>query len=248
MVSGTDKKTICCCCCASGPLIVEAKTDRAAYCPGDVVTIAANFQNNSSKKVKPYAKLQQRRIFRARGKTRTSNTSFNLIPLDGDDGQSHEIGEGGNSSWNGMRFRIPPCFPSLQCSIIQVTYYIEVGLEIPLAFDLEVYLPVVIGTINNAVHQVQPPAVMTDPSAPPPPYLGTISPPPVNTVQPSSSIGWQAPWSGIGKQQSGGVLPSAPPLPSTYQDVNVAPPSYFTAIMAEEKAVLGDSDGEDNDK
>ena len=229
-------------------MIVEAKTDRAAYCPGDIVTIAATFQNNSSKKVKPYAKLEQKRIFQANLESRTSTTTFDLIPLNDGGDHNYELGEGGTTSWNGMRFRIPDCFPSLNCNIIQVTYYIQVGIDIPWAFDLEVYLPVVIGTINNAVHQVQPPAVMTDPSAPPPPYLGTISPPPVNTVQPSSSIGWQAPWSGIGKQQSGGVLPSAPPLPSTNQDVNVAPPSYFTAIMAEEKAVLGDSDGEDNDK
>ena len=249
MVSGTDEKTICCLCCASGPLIVEAKTDKAAYCPGDIVTISATFQNNSSKKVKTYAKLKQRRTFMAKTRLRSTTNSYDLIPLEGSDGQLVELDEGGSSSWNGMRFKIPPWFPSLKCKVIEVINYIEVGLNIPMTFNTEVYLPVVIGTINNSVHQDQPATAMTDPLAPPLPQgIGRMSRLPVNTVQPSSNIGWHTPWNGIGKKQSKGILPSTTPIPSTNQNVNVVPPSFYTAILANEKAEIGDNEGGDENE
>ena len=247
-MAGTDEKTICCLCCASGPITIEAKTDRAAYCPGNAIAITAKFANNSSKEVKPYVKLKQTRIFRAQGRVRSTVQYFELEPLLPEKESETQLNETSSLSWDSKLFKMPHCFPSLNCGIIEVVYYLEVGLDIPFAFDLSVYLPIVVGTVSTQSIET-PAAVTAQPTAPPVSeggYGATVTN--INTAQQSLSIGWQGPWSGTGRQQGHGATPTAPPLPTVIPNINYAPPSYYEAIMSNEKPELEDDLGEATEK
>ena len=187
----------------------------------ETVCITATFNNKSERDVKPYAKLVQKVSYYAEGHYKYDSKSWNLMPVV-NDGSLNTLKKDGYISWNGLNFVIPPVSPSISLPyMIEVSYYLEVGLDIPMAFDLSVYMPIVVGTIP---FRGQPTVVTSQ-----------ISPP-----------GYQemgaTPWHGTGAQS--GVQPTAPPIGFATPQGDVRfddpPPSYFNSVFQAPPTISSD--------
>ncbi|XP_060600430.1 arrestin domain-containing protein 3-like isoform X2 [Ruditapes philippinarum] len=172
-VQGQNSKNLCCLCCKSGPISAVFHVDRAGYVPGDTVFLNAEISNNSSRRMcASRVKLIMITSYHATTKTRTdfkcvASLSRGEIPPHGDD------------VWSGDQMIIPAIPPSylVGCSIIDIRYILQLEVD-PSgpAFDLEVPLEIIIGTIplrqvvQRYYPQWQPPPAQparAEPSAPP---------------------------------------------------------------------------------
>ncbi|XP_043565112.1 arrestin domain-containing protein 3-like isoform X2 [Chiloscyllium plagiosum] len=139
--SASEEKTICCCCCASGPISLSAKIERKGYTSGESIRIFAEIENNSSRKLVPKAAIYKTQIFHAEGKKKTVTELVTKI-------EGEPVLAGKSENWNGMELKIPAVPPTLMnCSIIQMEYSLMIYLDVPSSFNLDVKLPIVIGTI-----------------------------------------------------------------------------------------------------
>ncbi|XP_048382256.1 arrestin domain-containing protein 3-like isoform X2 [Stegostoma tigrinum] len=139
--TASDEKTICCCCCASGPISLKAKIERKGYTPGESIRIFAEIENNSSRKVVPKAAIYKTQIFHAERKKNRVTELITKI-------EGEPVLAGKSESWNGVELKIPALTPTLMnCSIIQMEYSLTVYLHVPSSLNLDVKLPIVIGTI-----------------------------------------------------------------------------------------------------
>ncbi|XP_072137329.1 arrestin domain-containing protein 3-like [Mobula birostris] len=140
-LSVMDEKTICCCCCASGPVVLNAKIDRKGYVPGETIQVFAEIENHSSRKVNPTAAIFKTITYHAKSKTKTSSELVTKI-------QGEAVLARQKDSRITMLLKIPEVPPTLMyCTIIQMEYSIQVSVEIPIATNLTVNLPIVIGTL-----------------------------------------------------------------------------------------------------
>ena len=150
-VEGNTEKTLYCCLCKSGSIIIKAQTDRRGYCPGESIAISAEFQNHSSRTVKPYTKLIQTQLFFARGSRKIQRAKYEVIT-------GLPISPGSCSSWNTQLLTIPDVSPSIMnCRIIKLEYYIKVALRIPGTFNIAVLLPIVVGNVPFHPRVILPP-------------------------------------------------------------------------------------------
>uniref|UniRef100_UPI00398EA742 arrestin domain-containing protein 3-like n=1 Tax=Pristiophorus japonicus TaxID=55135 RepID=UPI00398EA742 len=137
----TKEKTLCCCCCASGPISLTAKIERKGYLSDESIQIFAEIENHSSRTVVPKAAIYKTQIFHAVSKTRTTSELVTKC-------QGEPVLAGKTESWNGMALKIPHLSPTLMnCSIIQMEYTLKVYVDIPGTSNLNVNLPIIIGTI-----------------------------------------------------------------------------------------------------
>ncbi|KAI2653594.1 Arrestin domain-containing protein 4 [Labeo rohita] len=139
-VSQTCKKMIGCWIFTSGPVSLTVSLNRQGYCSGESVPVNALIVNRSSRLVVPKSVLYQIQTYTAKGKTKcikqvVVSARGNVVPPDT------------SSRWNGNTLTIPPVSPSiLNSDILRVEYVLAVIVQIPGAKNLEVQLPVVIGT------------------------------------------------------------------------------------------------------
>lgn len=141
---GQAQKTLCCLCCESGPIIAHMKIDRRGYVPGESLVICGEVSNGSNREMSSSkVKLVMHTTFHATTSSRTSTTKICEI-------KKGEIPGGDTEVWTGERLHIPPLPPSelLFCNIINIKYFVMMVVD-PTgpAFDLEIPLEVVIGTI-----------------------------------------------------------------------------------------------------
>ncbi|KAG7277797.1 hypothetical protein CRUP_026098, partial [Coryphaenoides rupestris] len=139
--AGTKEKTLCCWFCASGPISISAKIERKGYTPGESIQIFAEVENCSSRVVIPKAALYQTQTFYAKGKGKQIQQL--VANLRGD-----PLPQGKSQSWEGKSLKIPPVSPSIiDCPIIRVEYALMVYVDVPGGLNLNLSLPLVIGTI-----------------------------------------------------------------------------------------------------
>ncbi|CAH1798043.1 unnamed protein product [Owenia fusiformis] len=143
-LEGKNEKTLCCWCCASGPISATFRIAKQGYVPGEPIYINAEIENNASRKMKASrVEFKQIIAFHATRKTRHSTNTIQTL-------QKGEIDAGGTESWENVQLVVPPLPPShlVGCRIIDIRYILNFVVD-PSgpAFDLEVPLEVIIGTI-----------------------------------------------------------------------------------------------------
>ncbi|XP_077989028.1 arrestin domain-containing protein 3-like [Glandiceps talaboti] len=181
-----DQKTVCCLCCATGPITMTATTDRKGYVSGEIISVGMDVDNVSSRDINDSeAALVQKCKFTAfrHGHgwrhTRTTKEKVSIIKGMG-------CGPNDKISWRGQPLPIPPIPASgLEgFEFIDIEYCVKFEADISnTPFDLDVSIPVTIGTIplqqvySNFTIPLQP---FPDPTAPPlpPPDSGANLPPP----------------------------------------------------------------------
>ncbi|XP_054153468.1 arrestin domain-containing protein 3-like [Oppia nitens] len=141
-VENSIEKSLCCLCCTSGPIHLYARTDRTGYCPGESISITAEFENHSRRTVIPHATLYQSQTFLAGGKSRCRRFKFTIVT-------GLAIQPRRTANWDAQLLKIPAVSPSIiNCSLIKVEYAVRITLQIPLiGYNLSVYLPIIVGTV-----------------------------------------------------------------------------------------------------
>ncbi|XP_077984424.1 arrestin domain-containing protein 3-like [Glandiceps talaboti] len=150
-IRSEEQKTVCCLCCATGPISLCANTDRKAYVPGENVCISALLENKSNRRIhSTEAELIQSVTYIAyRGghygvrHNRTVSHVVTSLKGDGCDRNS-------TVSWNNKKFKLPPTPPTglHGCYFININYFIKFTADVVATpFDMDLMLPVVIGTI-----------------------------------------------------------------------------------------------------
>lgn len=197
-LQGDNSKFLCCLCCKTGPISAIFRIDRTGYVPGDTILLNAEISNNSNRTMNnSKVRLVMVTSYHATTKTRTISSDVTSV-------RHGPIDPYGSDVWSGERLHIPAVPPSylVGCSIIDIRYILmlEVDPAGP-AFDLEVPLEIIIGTIPlrtfipSYAQQYPPPGGAFPPvGAPPPP----------------------------GGAEGGAISPSAPDLP---------PPSYAECVF-----------------
>ncbi|KAI8514601.1 hypothetical protein Bbelb_071920 [Branchiostoma belcheri] len=176
MPSGNqNSKTLCCLCCASGPIELQAQTDRGGYCPGERIVVKGSVENNSNTRItKTTAKIVQ------------MVTSTGFPPTDGsvpsDTPSSTVEGPGCSARLSeNIELVLPiPALPpsgSRYCNVIHIKYVVLVTAHIAgVPRKLEVELPITIGSVplktlyGGHPNPAYAPATAT-PLLPPPTYV-----------------------------------------------------------------------------
>ncbi|XP_052387002.1 arrestin domain-containing protein 4 isoform X1 [Carassius gibelio] len=144
-VSQTCKKMIGCWIFTSGPISLTASIERQGYCNGESIPIYALIENRSCCLVVPKAVIYQIQTYTAKGKTKSIKQ---LVAS----ARGNPVASDTTSRWNGNPLKIPPVSPSiLNSDILRLEYLLAVIVQIPGAKNLEVQLPVVIGTSGHGM-------------------------------------------------------------------------------------------------
>ncbi|CAJ1068485.1 arrestin domain-containing protein 3-like [Xyrichtys novacula] len=140
-LSGSNSKTICCLCCASGPITMTVSTERKAFIPGEVVKVIGDFSNASSRTVTPKVKLLQKQAYYTHNRVSSMVADKWLVHITG-----HPINAFTSDVHNEIMLTIPPfASPSiLNCSILEVQYFIQVSLCASFSSDLTVLIPIIL--------------------------------------------------------------------------------------------------------
>ncbi|XP_046574479.1 arrestin domain-containing protein 3-like [Haliotis rubra] len=143
-VTETNSKTVGCLCCESGPINANFTIDRQGYVPGEAIILKAEIDNMSDGQIESSSvTLTMETTFRVKHKTKHKQTKVAKL-------KHGSILMGEHDYWNGDKLVIPPLPPSYLacCSIIDVKYILMLTVRPPgLTFDLNIHLPVIIGTI-----------------------------------------------------------------------------------------------------
>ncbi|XP_019631446.1 PREDICTED: arrestin domain-containing protein 3-like [Branchiostoma belcheri] len=234
-MSGQKSKMLCCLCCASGPIELQAQTDRTAYCPGETVQIRGTLENNANEEVtRVSAKLIQHVSFHATSKSRSSSSTLSKTECQGcAEGQSSQVE---------MGLTVPAIPPSSlrYCSIIDIDYTLEISGHIGGAHtSMDMNFPIKIGFIPLRSYYPSPPSFPAPPAAYPaapyPPGPDAAYPPPAGLPYPHLVVQPYPPGGDAASPLPGGY-PSAPPagmMPSAPPPVQpvagapgLPPPSY----------------------
>lgn len=182
-LQGNNTKFLCCLCCKTGPISAMFRIDRTGYVPGDAILLNAEIKNDSNRTMNSSkVRLIMSTAYHATTKTRTVTNEVTSV-------RHGPIEPYGSDVWSGDRLHIPAIPPSylVGCSIIDIRYILllEVDPAGP-AFDLEVPLEIIIGTIPLRTYV--------------PTYAPQAYPQPVGAPP-------------LGGAEGGTVSPSAPDLP-----------------------------------
>ncbi|CAH1798042.1 unnamed protein product [Owenia fusiformis] len=143
-LEGRDQKTLCCWCCASGPISATVRIAKQGYVPGEPIYINAKIENNSSRKMRA-SRVEFKQVTSCHATNKTNDVTNTILTL-----QRGEIDAGGTECWENVQLVVPPLPPSylVGCRIIDIRYALHFVVD-PSgpAFDLEVPLEVIIGTI-----------------------------------------------------------------------------------------------------
>ncbi|XP_059192554.1 arrestin domain-containing protein 3-like [Centropristis striata] len=153
-LSGINGKTLCCLWCTSGPISMKVSTEKKAFMPGETVKIICEFSNGSSRTATPTVSLQQKQVCYTHNRVSQRWYIKKLVsvfgqPISGETSGVH----------TGIVITIPSATPLTisNCSIIDVSYLIEVTLRVKYASDLTVLIPII---LCDTPVDPQPPAYM----------------------------------------------------------------------------------------
>ncbi|CAG2174889.1 unnamed protein product [Oppiella nova] len=142
----------------SRPIDINAKIDRCAYYPGEVVTIVCNVSNKSSVGVIPRVTLRQIQTFKQLMAAKNNEKTVRRQTTHAVKKQRLEgsLTEPGLSTTHIFHVEIPIDIPiSVDCPILTVSYDLHLTVDIPSAIDLHLDLPIMI-TTKNVVNQYKP--------------------------------------------------------------------------------------------
>jgi len=206
------------CCFNTGRLHVAGSIDRACYCPGETIYINSQVENKSSRDMTALkGKLIQTITYRASG-NHTKHSTKTLSKIVGE-----EIPQGQYANWANKELPVPACPPTINTSVVQVQYRVEIEVDVPWGFDPSVKMPITVGTVpfrQTYSQQFVPPQQ---------PALNPQMPPPLQNPQP-----------GFSQQQHPSAPPPPPPQLLGYPDM--APPSYAAAIGDQATNIRDDED------
>ena len=129
--------------CTAGDVEFVAKLPRTGYCVtnGDVIPLAVDVQNNSTRIIRMKAKIFREVSMFARGHKHISRKSVAEI-------SSEPIHPGIPYMWNPANWIVPSLTPTLQGSrIIHAKYILEVSAVIPNAFNLSCDISLLMGNV-----------------------------------------------------------------------------------------------------
>lgn len=129
----------------AGTLRLSVKTDRFGYCCGERIILTMEAANDSSKDMgKVSASLIQRVVFTANDESKT--TDLCLFPVE----TETPLAKGTTMTLTDVQIPIPAVPPSTRkrtCHIISCTYQIKATVHVPWGLNLDVVVPIAIGTI-----------------------------------------------------------------------------------------------------
>ncbi|KAK3589676.1 hypothetical protein CHS0354_015182 [Potamilus streckersoni] len=130
----------------SGTVTLSAKTNRNAYCPGELIMLNLLANNQSLKDLGAVkATLIQRVQYMANGETKYRDTVISSV-------SGKDLKKGENRVWRNQPLHtmaIPPTTMPRTCQIIVVSYFVNVCLEVPFLSggDVILHLPITIGSV-----------------------------------------------------------------------------------------------------
>ncbi|XP_046577903.1 thioredoxin-interacting protein-like [Haliotis rubra] len=131
-------------CGDAGSLTLTAETDRGAYCAGEKVALKVVVKNESTRNLgKLKAQLEQKVVYTAERKTRTEHNVIRIV-------EGTPVMKGEDRVWKDqlpLVDFIPPSTKARSCRILAVRYFITVLVEVLLGHNIEIDLPITIGTI-----------------------------------------------------------------------------------------------------
>ena len=188
------QKTVCCLCCASAPIVLTVTVPKTGCCIGETLPVHVSIENGSSRCITLTASLCQGIVYTAQGHHRYSRKT--LVGIGSD-----EIAPQVTRDWDPM-LQVPATevLDEQSCSIIQVSYSLNVTAVIPRALNLSTAIPLKLGNVpeqsplgGSTLPPQPPPQVQPLPQVQPPPYPydkpALYQPPPVVPSQPAP-IGW----------------------------------------------------------
>ena len=160
---GEQHKEVGCCCCPSGPLSIRGHIDRKAYCPGEQISITAQAENRTTRDMTAMkAKLKKVTEYHASSKTKYRHDTIATITGAG-------IPRGEFANWTNQLLNIPPTPPSIFSSnVVKVRYHVELEVDVPWGFDLDLQIPIIMGTVPFR-------QTYMNAAAPPPPVATEMS-------------------------------------------------------------------------
>ncbi|KAI8493526.1 hypothetical protein Bbelb_289230 [Branchiostoma belcheri] len=162
---------------ASDPIEVHVQTDRGAYCPGETIRLSGTLKNGSGTDIKETTvQIRQRVTFIATSPHKSKRNSRDTL--------SEIKGYGCKSKdevdLSKISIQVPAIPPSSQryCNVIDVVYKLKFIVNIPgMHTDMEVDLPITIGSIPLKSYYPQDPSFPLHPvEQPPPPSQGALYP------------------------------------------------------------------------
>ncbi|XP_066930482.1 arrestin domain-containing protein 3-like [Clytia hemisphaerica] len=141
--NGRLTKEVGCLCWKAGNLDVEGHIDRKCYCPGELILVNSQVQNQTTKDMKALkAKLYQDILYIAEGHKQKRENKV-IARIDGP-----QIPQGKNETWSNRPLAIPACPPSIsKSSIIKVSYMVRVEVDVPWGIDPKIEMPIILGTV-----------------------------------------------------------------------------------------------------
>lgn len=138
-VGGTSEKDFGVLSFASGSISMQATLDKKGYFRGEEIRINLLIDNSSSANVKPRVTFYQTQIYMTGERHKTVENSLTEA-AEGEEVASHTIVEDATIS-----VQIPVNIPlSIKSELITLKYFCHVTLDIPLATDIHINLPVIV--------------------------------------------------------------------------------------------------------
>lgn len=142
-----NSKTMCCCCCKSDPIFIIIRIPALAWCPGEVLPIKVTVDNGSDKPMRGIiGAIDSYATFKAEEHSRTSSGVVAFIKNEEPIAPKTKVSKI-------LYLRVPPCCPSFGFDIgriISLSYYVRATLIFPpRSFNLDVHIPINIGTIPH---------------------------------------------------------------------------------------------------
>eukprot|EP00794_Sanderia_malayensis_P020078 gene20078-22048_t len=211
------------CCFPSGILALDAHFYRSAFCPGESIMINATANNQSRTKMNGLkAKLCKIIEYHATSKTRRESHVLSTIT-------GPQILAGDIGKFVDQALTIPATEPTVLSNVIKCHYIVQIEVDVPCGFDLDIKLPVTIGNVpfrgdfgmaNNPTTFAAPASTFGMPVAPQPPTSSQAFPSAPMELQPQAPP--LPPPDGFSSDIN--APPSAPP--PAYEDITTKPTTW----------------------
>ncbi|KAJ7372511.1 hypothetical protein OS493_019020 [Desmophyllum pertusum] len=140
-----EDRNMGCLCCVSGPLSVTVRTDRGAYCTGELMPVTVYANNQTSHRILGVElELIQDTIFIASGGKRTFTTEIIATVTKAGKIPNAE----GNDFFEMVPILIPSLTPTMRSSrCIKISYQIKFALLLRGSVNFRLHLPITIGSL-----------------------------------------------------------------------------------------------------
>lgn len=144
-----EDRNLGCLCCTSGPLNVTVRTDRGAYCEGELMTVTVYANNQTSYRILgvEIELIQDTLYIASGGKTTLTSEVLATVTKAGKPAPNPE----GNDFFEMVPVLIPSLTPTMKsCRWIKITYQVKFTLLLRGTVNFRVYIPVTIGSMRQS--------------------------------------------------------------------------------------------------